>query len=290
MGRSAPTPAAPLLAPLAAGSLADRATEALGRLVRRGEYPPRSRLPTEMELCARFGVSRTVVREAVARLKAAGLVESRQGSGLYVREPNRAMPFHIDPGAVHSAASVLEILELRRGLESEAAALAAERCSRAQLGTIRAALAAIAREEAAGRDGVAADMAFHRAVARASGNRHCLALWDFVSQFLRVGMRATRANEARRTDFAAQVRAEHRAVLAAIARRDPAAARAAALRHLEMAAARIRGADAAFWREEGTRYAQPLRAAQLRPGAPPEGGPGRSHPARPPRRGRGGSR
>ncbi len=249
MGRPAPTPASTPFARLAsAGSLADLATEALGRLVRGGEYLPRSRLPTEMELAARFGVSRTVVREAVARLKFAGLVESRQGSGLYVREPNRAMPFHIDPGAPHSAGSVLEILELRRGLEAEAAALAAERRSRAQLVAIRGALRAIAREEAAGRDGVAADMAFHRAVARASGNRHFLALWDFVSQFLRVGMRATRANEARRADFSAQVRAEHRAVVEAIARRDPAAARAAVLRHLDMAAARIRAAGPAFWR------------------------------------------
>jgi len=249
MGRSASTLAPPPFARLVAGgSLADRATEALARLVRGNEYPPRSRLPTEMDLAARFGVSRTVVREAVARLKFAGLVESRQGSGLYVREPNRAMPFHIDPGAVHSAGSVLEILELRRGLEAEAAALAAVRCTRPQLAGIRLALRAIAREEAAGRDGVAADMAFHRAVARASGNRHYLALWDFVSQFLRVGMRATRANEARRADFAAQVRAEHRAVVSAIAGRDPAAARAAVLRHLDMAASRIREAGAAFWR------------------------------------------
>ncbi len=259
MGRTATHASASALGQLSAGgSLADRATEALARLVRNGEYPPRSQLPTEMALCARFGVSRTVVREAVARLKAAGLVESRQGSGLYVREPNRAMPFHIDPGAPHSAGSVLEILELRRGLEAEAAALAAERCSRPQLAALRAALQAIAREEAAGRDGVAADMAFHRAVARASGNRHFLGLWDFVSQFLRVGMRATRANERRRADFAAAVRAEHRAIVEAIARRDPAGARSAALRHLEMAAARIREADAGFWEEEGGQAAAPL--------------------------------
>ncbi len=246
------------------GSLTDRVTEALRRLVGGGEYPPGFRLPTEMQMAERFGVSRTVVREAVARLKSAGLVESRQGSGVFVREPNVDMHFRIDPSAFDaSMSSVLQIVELRRGLEAEAAALAAERCTRAQLADIRGALKAIAREEAAGRDGVEADMNFHRAIARASGNRHFPALWDFIGQFLKGAMRATRANEARRGDFAAQVREEHRAVLDAIARGDPALARKAALRHMEMAAARLRAADPSFWQDEGDEYARPLRSALL---------------------------
>ncbi len=263
----------------APGTLTDLAADALTRLIRGGEYPPRSRLPSEMALADRFGVSRTVVREAVARLKSAGLVESRQGSGIYVREPNVDMRFQIDPGALHgSAASVLEIVELRRGLEAEAAALAAERCSRAQLADIRRSLEAIEREEAAGRDGVQADMDFHRAIARASGNRHFPALWDFVGQFLRVAIRATRANEARRTDFAAQVHEEHRNLVEAIARRDPAAARAAAIKHMEMAAARIREAGPGFWRAEGKSGARPLRSALV------ERASGRAHSTSRPRR------
>src|SRR6266545_2998608 len=225
------------------GSLTDRVTDALTRLVLGGDHPPRSRLPTELELARRFGVSRTVVREAVARLKSAGLVESKQGSGVYVREPNADMPFRIEAGA--SAAGVIQIVELRRGIEAEAAALAAERCSRAQLAAIRGALKEIGREEAAGRDGVEADMGFHRAIARATGNPHYPALWDFIGQFLRGAMRATRANEARRADFAQEVREEHQAIVDAIARRDPAGARGAALRHMEMAAVRLRASEAA---------------------------------------------
>jgi GntR family transcriptional regulator, transcriptional repressor for pyruvate dehydrogenase complex len=231
---------------VAPGSLTDRVNEALTKLVTGGEYPPGARLPTENEMAERFGVSRTVIREAVARLKSAGLVESKQGSGVYVREPNAEMPFRIDPGAFEaSTRSVLEIVELRRGLEAEAAALAAERCSRAQLADIRSSLKEIERAEAAGRDGVDADMAFHRAIARATGNRHYPALWDFIGQFLRGAMRATRANEARRADFAAQVREEHHAIVEAIARRDPAGARAAALRHMEMAAVRMKASEGA---------------------------------------------
>lgn len=256
----------------APGTLTDRATEAITRLVLGGEYPPRARLPTELELGRRLGVSRTVVREAVARLKSAGLVESRQGSGVFVREPHRDMRFRLDPGEVHrSPAAVLEILELRRCLEAEAAALAAERCSRAQVAELRRALAAIAREEAAGRDGVQADIELHRAIARASGNRHFPALWDFVGQFLRAAIQATRANEARRTDFIAQVRGEHRALVDAIARGSPADARAAALRHMAGAAARLREAGPDFWAAGGGAGAAPTRRrATKRPARPPQ--------------------
>lgn len=244
-----PSHVQPLTAP---GSLTDRATEALTRLVASGEYAPGACLPPELELAARFGVSRTVVREAVARLKSSGLVESRQGSGVFVREPNLEMRFQLDPRTIRgSAAAVLEVVEVRRALESEAAALAAVRRTRAQLAEIRAALAGIAREEAAGKDGVRSDVEFHRAIARASGNRHFPALWDFISPLLHVAIRATRANEARRADFAAQVRAEHRAIVDAIARRDAPAARAATLRHMDMAEIRFRAADPGFWTGEG---------------------------------------
>jgi GntR family transcriptional regulator, transcriptional repressor for pyruvate dehydrogenase complex len=241
-------------------SLTDRVAETLARLVERGEVSPGSRLPTEMEMAARFGVSRTVVREAVARLKYAGVLASRQGSGVYVRQAGAKPHFRIDSDPRDaSVASVLEILELRRGLEAEAAALAAERCTRADLAAIRHALAALKREEAAGRDGVEADMDLHRAIARASGNRHFPVLWDFIGQFLRGAMRATRANESANPGFAAEVRAEHRALVEAIARRDAAAARAAALRHMDMAAGRIRAAGPSFWRGEAPLYTRSRR-------------------------------
>ncbi len=251
----------------ATGSLTDRATEALTRLVASGKYRAGARLPTELELAARFGVSRTVVREAVARLKPAGLVESRQGSGLFVREPNIEMRFQLDPRTLRGSAAVLEIVEVRRALESETAALAAARRTRAQLAEIRRALAAIAGEEAAGRDGVRSDMELHRAIARASRNRHFLALWDFIRPFLQVAMRATRANEARRADFADQVHAEHRAIVDAISRGDGPAARAAALRHMDMAEARIRASDPEFWTGTAADAEEP--AARPRRGKPP---------------------
>lgn len=239
------------------GSLTDRVTSTLAQLIRKGEYPPKSRLPTESDMGARFGVSRTVIREAVSRLKSEGLVESRQGVGVFVRDSRPDMPFRIDPQLMDSLRAVLQVAELRRGLESEIAALAAERRSEAQLNEIRGALKTIDVEERQGR-GVDADMAFHRAIARATDNPHYVALWDFVGQYLRRAMTVTRANEARDPIFTAQVRAEHVAMVEAIAARDPEAARVAARRHMEMAAERLRAAGPDFWGTEAGKVARQI--------------------------------
>ncbi len=223
----------------APSKMPDRVTAALLSLIRTGDYLPGARLPSEMSMAKSFGVSRTVIREAVSRLKSEGLVESRQGSGVFVRTGSMDTPFRIDPAVTASAQSLLQVVELRRGLESEIAALAAERRSPAQLDEIRAALDAIDADVQAGGDGVDADMAFHRAIARATGNPHFLSLWDFLGQFLRGAMIVTRALEARRPDMGSQVLNEHHALLAAIASGDPAAASAAARHHMVMASRRI---------------------------------------------------
>ena len=112
-----------------AGSLTDRVCEALVQLISGEDFPPGSRLPSEMKMAGRFGVSRTVIREAVSRLKSEGLVESRQGSGVFVREGNMDAPFRLDPNILDSIQSVLQVVELRMVLEGEIAAIAASRCS-----------------------------------------------------------------------------------------------------------------------------------------------------------------
>lgn len=231
---------------IASAKMPDRVTAALSELIRSGEYPVKSRLPSEMEMAKRFGVSRTVIREAVSRLKSEGLVESRQGSGVYVREIGPDTPFRIDPAVVESILSVLQVVELRRGLEAEMAALAAERASKEQIADIGAKLHAIDSDVAMGKDGVDADMEFHRSIARATGNPHFQALWDFLSQFLKGSMTITRTWEATREETSVQVQDEHEAIFDAIARRDAEAARTAARHHMDMAAHRIRSIDADF--------------------------------------------
>ncbi|KAB2875677.1 MAG: FadR family transcriptional regulator, partial [Bauldia sp.] len=107
-----------------------------------GKLAPGTRLPTEHELMRSFGVSRTVVREAIAALRSEGLVETRQGSGAFVAADSRRRPFRIDPEGLESVEQVLDVLELRICIEVEAAGLAAERRSTADIATIDAISAA----------------------------------------------------------------------------------------------------------------------------------------------------
>lgn len=242
----------------ALGSLADRVTEALSQLIRGSAFSPGARLPSEKEMAGRFGVSRTVMREAISRLKSEGLVESRHGVGIFVRDLTLDATFRINPGVVDSVRSVLQVVELRKPLEAEIAALAAERCTKAQLADIQRALKQIDKSVRAGSDGVDADIAFHRSIAQATGNPHFLALTEFVSQFLRGAMQVTRAFEASKETMLLQVKEEHRAIVDAIAAQDPVAARAAARAHMENATRRLSTADQDFWSKEGGRHARQL--------------------------------
>ena len=228
--------------PLVAERLSDRLAALLGAQVEDGTMVPGDRLPTERQLSEAHGVSRTVVREAVHQLKSRGLLRSRQGSGVFVAPPalNQALAF--DTSVLGSMAAVVQIVEVRRALEGEIAALAAERASRSQIATLRRSLAAIEAAVAAGRDGVAEDLAFHHAIAQASGNPQFSRLLGFLEQYLREAMRVTRGNEARYEGFMDEVRTEHRAIVEAIAAHDVAAARCRATEHMLRAAQRLQSA------------------------------------------------
>lgn len=213
-------------------SLADRLAALLSQQIAGGGLAPGDRLPTEAQLAAAHGVSRSVVREAVHRIKSRGLLVSRQGSGVFVTAPSARRPLEFDPAVLDSVDAVVHVVEVRRVLEGEMAALAAARASRAQVAGLRRALAAIDAATAAGHEGVDEDLAFHRAIGEATGNPQFSQLLGFLEQYLREGMRITRGNEARRLDFMEAVRREHRTIVDAIAAADAAAARRAATRHL----------------------------------------------------------
>ncbi|MBV8262050.1 MAG: FadR family transcriptional regulator [Paraburkholderia sp.] len=247
-----------------AGTLADRVTAVLLEKIRSGDFPPGARLPAEQVMCERFGVSRTVVREAISRLKSEGLVEVRQGSGTVVREASRLATFRLPVEVNDSVEAVLRVTELRRGIEAEAAALAAERRTRKQLADIKRALAAIDTAAKQQRDGVEEDHAFHMAISHATGNSLYPPMLEYLGQFVHAAILLTRANEARRHDFSEQVRAEHKAIYEAIAAQDPAAARQAVITHLDNAGARIHAAGPSFWAGEGGAAAQPLLAQDKR--------------------------
>ncbi|WP_156682288.1 FadR/GntR family transcriptional regulator [Tepidimonas fonticaldi] len=236
-----PVPAETLLAP---HRLSDRLAELLQARIERGELRPLDRLPTEQELAERHGVSRTVVREAVSRLKSTGLLVSRQGSGVFVAPQSRAKALTFDPAVLHSLKAVVQIVEVRRALEGEVAALAAQRADDAEVQRIWSALAAIDAAVEAGGDGVEEDLHFHRTVAAATHNPQFTRLLGFLEQYQRDAMTVTRANEAMHADFMEQVRGEHREIAHAIAAHDPERARQAATTHMLRAARRIEEADA----------------------------------------------
>ncbi len=241
--------------------LADQVAATLETEIRAGRLAEGEKLPTEQSLVQQFGVSRTVVREAISRLRSLGLVDARQGSGMFVIKPDFE-PLQFDPQTSASIEAVLQIVEVRRALEAEVADLAAQRRQPADVAAIRQTLLSIDEAVAAGRDGVAEDVAFHRAIAQAAGNPFLIRTLDYLSQFLQDATRVTRANEARNARFSAEVLEEHQALLAAIEAGDAPAARAAAARHMHNAAARIGQADPAFWAQDGSRYAQALVQAR----------------------------
>ncbi len=236
MSLSAAAHSAPLLQ---ASRLSDRLAALLAGQIESGTLAPGARLPTEQQLSELHGVSRTVVREAVHQLKSQGLLISRQGSGVYVAPPAANKPLAFDPTVLESLQAVAQIVEVRRALEGEIAALAAERASRAQIAAIRKALQAIEVAVAAGGDGVDQDLALHRSIAEASGNPQFGRLLSFLEQYLREAMRVTRGNEARHRGFADAVRQEHGALVEAIAARDALTARRVAIGHMEQAARRL---------------------------------------------------
>jgi DNA-binding FadR family transcriptional regulator len=214
-------------------SLTAQVAAALRREIEGGARRPGDRLPPEPALIARFGVSRTVVREAVAALRADGLVESRQGAGVFVREaPPAPEGLSLLTGVSRRLPDIIETLELRAAVEIEAAGLAAERASPAQEAEIEAELARFTAAMAAGEPTEAADFAFHRAVARATNNARFEEFLAFLGRrtIPRAELRAAGGMPAEGLD--ARIVAEHRAVADAIAARDPAAARRAMRAHL----------------------------------------------------------
>lgn len=237
--------------------LSDQVADVLAAEIRAGRLAAGDKLPTEAALVDQFSVSRTVVREAVSRLKSLGLVDSRQGSGVYVKEPGFS-PLNFDAKSAVSKQAVIQMVEVRRALEAEVAGLAAQRRTQADLKRIRKSITLLDKAVQAGGDGVDEDVQYHRAIAEAARNPFLIGTLEYLGQFLRGATRVTRANEARRADFARQVRDEHEMIVRAIEAGDAAAARKAAAQHMDNAILRIERADPAFWEQAGVKFAHPL--------------------------------
>jgi DNA-binding FadR family transcriptional regulator len=228
-------------------SLAHELVESIGARIRGRLLKPGEKLPTESEIMQAFGVSRTVVREALSRLQAAQLVETRHGIGTFVLEPQGGQGFGIEPGDVATAVDVMAVLELRISLETESAGLAAQRRSEAQLGEMRAALDAFEASAGGKGDAISPDFRFHLAIANATGNRYFADIMGHLGAGVipRARINSPRIAKEDLPQYLRRVNREHEEIYSAIARRDAESARAAMRIHLTNSRERLRLAQEA---------------------------------------------
>lgn len=223
----------------------------LAAAITAGEFAPGARLPTEKQLVERFDVSRAVVREAIARLKTEGFVETRQGSGAFVAAKPGLASFRIGahgsmPGSI-AEAELPHIFELRAIVEAGMAELAATRRSASDIAAIRGAYHSMQQALEEGRDGAGSDDAFHAAIAAAAHNPYLAQFAAFLAQHFSATRAVTWQTAAMHAGSAAAAQAEHGQLMEAIIAGDGTSAAAAARDHIRQAAARH---DAAVKRKE----------------------------------------
>ena len=227
-------------------SLALELVDALGDRIRDGRLAPGDKLPTEAAIMGEFGVSRTVVREAISKLQASGLVQTRHGVGTFAVGVGEAAPFRIRPDQLATLRDVIAVLEVRIGLETEAAGLAAGRRTATNLAAMREALDAFAQAIEAGTDSVGADFQFHLEIARATQNAHFTGLLNAFGPSIipRARLDPAQPADPERLAYLRRVNGEHESIYDAIASQDADAARAAMRTHLANSRERRRRAAA----------------------------------------------
>jgi len=194
-------------------------------------YAPGERLPTENELSQSFGVSRNVVREAIARLKLSGYIETKRGIGSFVSVQPGGNNFELLPSDLLQPEALEHIYQLRLEIESGAAALAAQQRTEAQLEALRQALTRVDAATDDWRHGADRALDFHMAVCQATNNPYFIRLLSLFGRAIGDAVRTLRYTSTG-TDRVTQIEAEHHQIFDAIAARDAEAARAAMRHHL----------------------------------------------------------
>lgn len=221
-------------------SLTDQVTEALRRRLADREWPVRGRLPGQTELAKQMNVSVVVVREALARLKAEGLVESRQGAGVFVAAlPGMAQVFKVAALASDDRQRLKDVFEVRCTIEVAAAQMAAQRRQSTDVIACTEALKQLKAALAAGGDAIAEDFEFHLSIATASHNAFYPQLLRYLHQVLLDAMRAARTRTLSMPGRLRVVQDEHSAILEAIVEGNVTAAGREMRQHLTHATERL---------------------------------------------------
>jgi len=210
----------------------------ISREIAQGRLKPGDQLPTEQALALTFGVSRNVVREAIARLRSEGRIWSQQGRGAFVADAANTTVLTIDYDALQQGNAFRSLFELRGILEVEAAALAAKRRTDSDIAAMKEALEIMTGAPYGSVMWLKTDLEFHRTVAAATGNPYMVQFLTFVSERVRDSILAA-GNQQRSDDMASITLGEHRKILAAIEAGNPQDAQLAMQQHLAGAAHRV---------------------------------------------------
>ena len=223
-------------------NLTHEVVDQISSQIHSGRLAPGARLPTEQKLMAAFGVSRTVVRESVAVLRAEGLVITRQGAGAFVSSDDSRVPFRLGPDGLSTIDDILEVMELRLAIEVEAAAIAAARMTPKRLEPIAEALRAIDIAIANGESAVREDFAFHLAIAAATGNPKFVSFLKFLGRHVipRQCIRSTINSPEEQQKYLAGIQREHGRIFAGLEAQKPTQTRRAMRAHLTRSLDRYR--------------------------------------------------
>jgi DNA-binding FadR family transcriptional regulator len=224
------------------GGLVQEVVQHIASQIQGGRLQPGDQLPTESAIMVELAVSRTVVREAISRLQASGLVETRHGIGTFVLQAPSSENFSIAEHDMSTVEDVIHVLELRISLETEAAGLAAARANPLQCQAMEKALSSFADAIDAQSDAVPSDFEFHLEVAKATGNRHFADLMTYLGKRIIPRTRVNTADQAPegREAYLRRVHSEHESIYNAIRNQDAESARAAMRTHLSNSRDRLR--------------------------------------------------
>lgn len=222
------------LKPVKTRRIYEEIVEQIRLLVSEGHVKAGDRLPSERDLAERLQVSRASVREALSALEMMGLLEIRSGEGTYIKQVN------IDSVVAPLAwvlsmekDTVLELLEVRKILETQAAVLAAERAEPEELQDMKEALEEMKIDLDSGRLGDASDHSFHYAIARGTRNKILIRLMNAISDTMYQTLKASRIKMYESTGIPERLYREHEGIYKAIETKTPHEARNLMLSHLQ---------------------------------------------------------
>lgn len=221
------------LKPIKPKRIADQVFDQLHDLILRRMFKPGEKIMTERELAEAFQVSRTSVRDAINKLVVMGMLEQRQGQGTFVRHPGGKTHAYMAKMMESQNATMQDLLEVRMGLECNAAALAAQRAQDSDIEFLENSLKEIEDAVHAGRLGSDADTQFHMAIAYATHNPLQVFIMKQFHDFLAYGIKEnlfTLHGEPRKFET---IRQQHAQIMNAIKARDAVGAYLAAKRHIE---------------------------------------------------------